>query len=82
MKEFRRHGANVVEIVANDGTRVLFSYDQPVAAFTPDFGVWVKTARFWSRTTSKHVAEWLAENKADAREVTQEEINKISREAQ
>lgn len=91
MKEFKRHGANVVEVVANDGTRVLFSYDQPVAAFVvetdsldikaPPVTAFVRTSRFWSRTTSRHVAEWLQENGADALTVDQETINRISREA-
>jgi hypothetical protein len=51
-------GANRTAIEFNDGSAVLFSYATPVAAFLPGSG-YVRTDKFWSRTTSKHISQWL-----------------------
>lgn len=67
--ELKRYGPNVAEITTADGARVLFSYSEPVAAYVPglrlDFA-WIKTAQFFSRTTSGHVSKWLRDNGAPA----------------
>lgn len=64
--ELKRYGPNVAEITTTNGARVLFSYSEPVAAYVPGrLGFpWIKTAEFFSRTTSGHVAKWLRENGA------------------
>lgn len=58
--------------------RVLVYYETPVAAWMPD-GVegphFIKTAKKWSATTSKHINKWLAGASAD--EVPQERIEAI-----
>lgn len=36
---------------------VFFSYDQPVAALAD--GVFYRTEKTWSKTTSKHITQWL-----------------------
>ena len=61
---------NLIPIASNmteieiDGARVLFSYRTPVAALvreeTPEGVKWhqYKTAKSWSRTTSRHISKW------------------------
>jgi hypothetical protein len=52
-------GANRTEITLADGTVVLFSYQTPVAAFIPGRG-YFRTEKHHSRTTSKHIGQWLS----------------------
>jgi hypothetical protein len=62
-----------------DGTEVLFSYQTPVAALVPGRG-WMRTEKFYSITTSKHINKWLAANAsshAEVAEVDQWEIDKL-----
>lgn len=47
-----------------DGVTVLFSYKTPVAAQTED-GFFVRTEKFWSVTTSRHINKWLAGARAE-----------------
>ena len=63
---------NVSEIKNRKGT-ILFSYNTPVAVITSE-GYVLKTDRKYSKTTSKHITQWLGSLKAE--EVTQENINK------
>jgi len=63
---------NVSEIKNSKGT-ILFSYNTPVAVITQDGNV-LRTDRKYSKTTSKHINQWLGS--LDAKEVTQEDINK------
>jgi hypothetical protein len=51
-------GSNQTQITLADGTEVLFSYSQPVAALVPGKG-WIRTAYKWSATTTKHTNAWL-----------------------
>ena len=50
--------ANQTEVSINDGTQLFFSYRTPVAAYLPSKG-YVRTERFWSKTTSRHINKWL-----------------------
>ena len=50
--------ANQTSVSFNDGTEVFFSYKTPVAAYLPDKG-YVRTAKFYSVTTSRHINKWL-----------------------
>ena len=50
--------ANQTEVSYNDGTQVFFSYRTPVAAYLPERG-YVRTATYWSKTTSRHINKWL-----------------------
>jgi len=50
-------GKNVNEIKNSKGT-ILFSYRTPVAVITQD-GTVLRTNRKYSRTTSKHINQWL-----------------------
>jgi len=56
--QLKRLGSNQTEISLNNGTKVFFSYDTPVAAQLPDYE-YVRTATKWSVTTSKHINKWL-----------------------
>lgn len=50
--------ANQTEIELSNGTIVFVSYETPVAAFIPGRGI-VKTTEKWSRTTSKHIGQFI-----------------------
>ncbi len=56
--QLKRLGSNQTEISLNNGTKVFFSYDTPVAAQLPDYE-YVRTATKWSVTTSRHINKWL-----------------------
>ena len=50
--------ANQTEITLANGTIVFVSYETPVAAFIPGRGI-VKTSTKWSKTTSKHISQFI-----------------------
>lgn len=58
-------GQNKTEVNINDSTTVLFSYNTPVAAHVN--GAFCRTDKSWSRTTSKHINQWLDGAKAELR---------------
>ena len=49
-------GSNQTEIIFNNGTHVLFSYETPVAVSTGN-GLFV-TENKYSNTTTKHINKW------------------------
>jgi len=51
-------GTNQTEITFGKDNHVLFSYNTPVAAYFN--GVFYRTSKKWSNTTSKHINKWLA----------------------
>ena len=48
--------SNMTELVLNDGTQVLFSYETPVACWKD--GQFYKTSHKWSNTTTRHINKW------------------------
>lgn len=74
-------GANKTELEIGDLT-ILFSYKTPVAYHQAGIG-YAKTNKFWSRTTSKHITQWLRANGFDKergdglREVPQEQLDRL-----
>jgi hypothetical protein len=68
-------GSNRNELTLNDGTVILFSYQTPVAACLATGG-FIRTQRKWSRTTSKHISQWL--QGATARPVEQSELDRLA----
>ena len=54
--KFKNIGNNQNELTIND-TRILVSYDTPVAAFID--GEYYRTEKKWSPTTSKHINSWV-----------------------
>lgn len=71
----RSLGSNQTQVTTGSDTRILFSYETPVAAFVPGRG-YLKTRRQFSRTTSKHINQWLSGEEAQI--VDQEELDKIA----
>lgn len=65
---------NVTELFTNDGVVIMFSYNTPVAAQLSGGG-FVKTDEYYSRTTSKHINQWL--NGIDAESVSQDFIDNL-----
>lgn len=59
--KLRPVAANQTEVVLQDGTTVFFSYETPVAAHVPGVG-YAKTEKSWSRTTSKHIGQFIRRN--------------------
>ena len=56
--QLKRLGYNQTEVSLNNGTKVFFSYETPVAAQLPDYE-YVRTATKWSTTTTRHINKWL-----------------------
>ena len=65
--------SNMTEIETDDA-RILFSYRTPVAAYV--FGVgYVKTDKWWSVTTSRHINKWT--DNCTVKEVSQTFLDKL-----
>lgn len=73
--QLRPIGSNQTEIEMTDGTRVLFSYRTPVAVYVPGAG-YFRTTTSHSKTTSKHINQWL--NGATAAKIDQSELDKFN----
>ena len=56
-------GSNMTEVETDDA-RILFSYRTPVAAFIHGTG-YVKTEKYWSTMTSRHINKWMGKDIAD-----------------
>ena len=52
--------SNMTEVETSEA-RILFSYRTPVAAYVFGDG-FVRTEKWWSVTTSRHINKWLPEN--------------------
>ena len=70
--------SNMTEINLN-GAIVLFSYSTPVAAMLPS-GRYIKTATWYSVTTTKHINKWLKGVLSDVEVVAQDFINNLTNE--
>lgn len=74
--------ANMNELHTKD-LAILFSYSTPVAFFNKETGLFYKTAKKWSQTTTRHISQWLSSYIAqgylteDVFNVDQETIDKI-----
>jgi hypothetical protein len=62
--KLRKITGNSSELALPDGTKVLFSYADAVAAFVPGSG-WLKTNSDMSKATAWAVKEWLCEQDAE-----------------
>lgn len=69
----RNVGSNMTELLVN-GYTVLFSYETPVAALTPQG--YAKTSQWYSQTTTRHINKWL--DGIDAVEMPQDFFNSIT----
>ena len=73
----RQLGSNQTELSLNNGTSLFFSYETPVAGFSPDLG-WFKTSTYYSRTTSKHITQYFKHaDKAKLRIVSDDVISEM-----
>ena len=66
--------SNMTEVETSEA-RILFSYRTPVAAYVFGEG-FVRTEKWWSVTTSRHINKWL--DGSQAKEVPQEKINLLA----
>ncbi len=62
--KLRKIGPNTTEITTSRGAIVLYSYSTPVAAFPNDGRTALRTNRHYSKTTSKHINQWLGSSGA------------------
>ncbi len=70
-----------LNIISNGYIALCFSYETPVAGYSPDIGFF-KTKKFWSSTTTKHINKFLEEysvpnNKVNM-ELNQDEIDQFN----
>ena len=65
--------SNMTEVETSEA-RILFSYRTPVAAYVFGEG-YVRTEKFWSVTTSRHINKWL--DGGTAKEVAQTYLDKL-----
>ena len=72
--KIKRLGANKTLLALPSGSEAFFSYDTPVA-FHMHSGEIFKTEEYYSRTTSKHITQYLNGRKAEA--VPQSMINQL-----
>lgn len=52
-------GPNMIEVITNDGTEILISYETPVAVRSA-YGTF-RTEHQWSATTFRHINKWLGD---------------------
>ena len=69
--------ANQTELALPCGAVVFFSYETPVAAMLPS-GQYIRTEKFWSVTTSRHLNKWLVSVSDSVKMVPQEELYNLS----
>ena len=74
-------GANQTELQLEDGTQIFFSYETPVCIITVAMNLGKKQTRVcvttekYSRTTSKHINNWVANQSEIIQMVEQSEID-------
>lgn len=71
----KRLGYNKTELVWPNGIIVFYSYETPVVAYSPAQGEYLKTSTRFSKTTTRHIKEYL--NGIEAREVPQSLLDKM-----
>jgi len=54
----RQLGSNQTELSLNNGNSIFFSYETPVAGYSDDIGFF-RTATYYSKTTSRHINQYL-----------------------
>jgi hypothetical protein len=72
MKLNRINNTAATEIELPNGNTVLFSYSTPVACHIPGQGFY-RTTKQWSRTTSKHINQWIARHGGSGKALTIEQ---------
>ena len=67
--------SNMTEIETDDA-RILFSYRTPVAAFVFGEG-FVRTDKYWSVTTSRHINKWIGTTDRPIKQVAQTYLDNL-----
>ena len=67
--------SNMTEIETDDA-RILFSYRTPVAAFVFGEG-FVRTDKYWSVTTSRHINKWIGSTDRPVKQVPQTYLDNL-----
>ena len=67
--------SNMTEVETSEA-RILFSYRTPVAAYVFGRG-YVKTDKFWSVTTSRHINKWIGTGSRTTDEVAQTYLDNL-----
>ena len=79
--KLKQIGSNQTELTLEDGTQVFFSYETPVCIRTEAMNLGKKQTRVcvttekYSRTTSKHINNWVANLSDIIQMVPQSEID-------
>ena len=71
--KIKRLGASKTILALSSGSEIFYSYDTPVAAQIS--GELYRTKEYYSRTTSKHITQYLNGREAEA--VPQSMINQL-----
>ena len=71
--KIKRLGASKTLLALPSGSEIFYSYDTPVAAQVA--GEFYKTNEYYSKTTSKHITQYL--NGREAETVPQSMINQL-----
>ena len=71
--KIKRLGASKTILALSSGSEIFYSYDTPVAAQVS--GELFRTKEYYSRTTSKHITQYLNGRNAEA--VPQSMINQL-----
>ena len=69
--------SNMTEVETSEA-RILFSYRTPVAAYVFGRG-YVRTAKWWSVTTSRHINKWIGKD-VPTEEVSQTYLDNLVQE--
>lgn len=62
--QIKKLGSNITVLRLANDSEVLFSYKTPVAFWSASELAFYRTSKAWSRTTSKHINQWLEGRKA------------------
>ena len=75
--KLKQLGSNMTELATNSGAVILFSYSTPVAAMLPS-GQYVKSNKWYSQTTTRHINKWLQGVFADVETRSPEFISNLT----
>ena len=67
--------SNMTEVETSEA-RILFSYRTPVAAYVYGTG-YVRTEKYWSVTTSRHINKWIGSTDRPIKQVAQTYLDKL-----
>ena len=67
--------SNMTEVETSEA-RILFSYRTPVAAYVFGEG-YVRTEKWWSVTTSRHINKWIGGKDVTTKEVAQTYLDNL-----